>query len=312
MRKNNRVSDRKIGLLPYIRENINFAGIASSKFYGWELTKFNVPSLWSLSMGENIKIAVIDTGCDFNHRDIKNNILYGKNFVEPNKDPMDGNGHGTHVAGTIAALNNEYGMVGVAPKSKIIPVKVLSDDGHGSIDDIIKGIIWAADQNVDFITMSLGSPQTMPSLEKAVKYAAKKNAIIFCAAGNEGPNVDIMYPAKYDDVIAIGAIDQKLQRTEFTCSGESLDFLAPGQDIISCVPGDQYASMSGTSMSNPFAVGCAALVASYRKKNNMKPFTNCQNYIDYFKRRSQSLSDKSLAKQKKYEGFGIIIPYLDT
>lgn len=312
MKRNNRVSDHKVGLLPYIREDISSEGITKSKFYGWELLKFDVPNLWPMSMGEGIKIAVIDTGCDLDHQDIKDNLLEGKNFIERNKDPIDHNGHGTHVAGTIAAQNNDYGMVGVAPMAKIMPVKALSDDGSGSIDTIIKAIVWASDQNVDFITMSLGCPETIPQLEKAIKYATYKNIVIFCAAGNDGPDVDVMYPARYDDVISIGAIDQKLQRTDFTCSGESLDFLAPGQDIISCVPGNRYAAMSGTSMSNPFAVGCAALVASYRKKNKMQPFENCQDYINYFKRRSQSLLNNRFAKQKKYEGFGIIIPYLDT
>lgn len=312
MKKNRRDHDPKVGLLPYIRENLSSAALYSSKFYGWELSKFNIPSLWSESRGENIRVAVIDTGCDLDHRDIKDNLLPGKNFVEINKDPIDHNGHGTHVAGTIAAQDNQYGMVGVSPMAKIIPIKALSDDGSGSLQNIVQAIIWAADQKVDFITMSLGCAQTTDSLARAIKYAANKNVVIFCAAGNEGPSVDVMYPAKYEDVISIGAIDKNLRRTDFTCSGESLDFLAPGQDIISCVPGNQYAMMSGTSMSNPFAVGCAALVASYRKQKGYKPFTNSQEYIDYFKQRSKSLTDAQFAKQKKYEGFGIITPYLDT
>lgn len=312
MKKNRESHKNKIGLLPYTRENISGLSPYVSKFYGWEISKFDIPKLWKESNGEGVRIAVIDTGCDLYHNDIKDNLLPGKNFVEKNKDPIDHNGHGTHVAGTIAAQDNEYGMVGVAPMSKIIPVKALSDDGSGSIQDIIEAIIWSADQGVDFITMSLGCPQTTNGLYNAIKYAVSKNIVIFCAAGNSGPNVDLMYPAQYEDVISIGAIDKNLERTSFTCSGESLDFLAPGQDIISCVPGNGYATMSGTSMSNPFAVGCAALVSSYRKKNNLNAFTSSQEYLGYFKKKAKSLTDPMFAKKKRYEGFGIITPYLST
>lgn len=298
---------QKIGLLPYIREDISGDDIISHQNYGWELKKFNIPDIWIKSRGTGVKIAVIDTGCDIEHEDLKYNIISGKNFVNKNEPPLDKNGHGTHVAGTIAASNNNTGMVGVAPESKIIPVKCLNDDGMGNIDHIISGIYWAVDNDADFITMSLGAPNTTPKMEKALDYAKDKGVVVFCAAGNSGPTVDIMYPAKYDSVIATGAIDHNLRRTSFTCSGESLDFLAPGQDILSCVPHNKYALMSGTSMSNPFITGCASLLLSWNRVYNKYHLSNNNDYIDIFKQHTIPLKDTKY-QQKQYQGYGIINP----
>lgn len=299
----------RVSLLPHVRENVYGLTPGVAQIYGWELKRFNIPNKWVKSQGENTVVAVIDTGCDLNHVDLKDNLLDGKNFVDPSSPPMDDNGHGSHVAGTIAGSNNDTGIAGVAPKAKIIPVKVLDRRGSGNIKHIIDGIIWSADQGVDFITMSLGSPNTTKGLDDAVQYAHSKGSVIFCAAGNSGEDVDIMYPAKCDNTIAIGAVDRYLKRTSFTCSGETLDFLAPGHEILSCVPGDQYAIMSGTSMSNPFAVGCACLALSLYKKNGMSnSLKTYQDYIDLFKNNAIHLTDSEYANQKKYEGYGIINP----
>lgn len=303
------MSRKKYGLLPYIREDIHSDSLESYESYGWELKTFKVPEKWSFSQGENTTVAVIDTGCDLNHKDLKNNLLEGKNFVEPNEPPIDRNGHGSHVAGTIAANKNGVGVVGVAPKTKIIPVKALADNGSGDLNNIVNAIKWSADQKVDFITMSLGSPIKSKLLENAINYAHTRGCIMFCAAGNSGESVDIMYPAKFDHTIAIGAIDRNLQRTNFTCSGETLDFLAPGHEILSCTPGDNYAIMSGTSMSNPFAVGCACLALSwYKKQNRQNELQTYTDYINLFKNNAIHLSDPKYAHNKKYEGFGIINP----
>jgi len=299
---------KNYGLLPFIREDVHSDSLEQNESYGWELTKFNVPSKWLASQGENIKVAVIDTGCDLNHKDLKNNLLEGKNFVEPNTDPMDRNGHGSHVAGTIAASKNGIGITGVAPKAKIVPVKALGDNGQGDIKDIVSAIEWSANIGVDFITMSLGSPNKSKQLENAIKYAHDKGCIIFCAAGNSGQDVDIMYPAKYDYTISIGAIDRNLERTNFTCSGDTLDFLAPGHEILSCVPGDQYAIMSGTSMANPYVVGCSALLLSYIKQNKPQiKLKTAQNYIDILKNCTVRL-DNPNHLDKQYSGNGLLDP----
>lgn len=302
MRKN-----KKISLLPHIRQNIYGLNTTSAQILGWEIKKLNVENQWKYSEGQDTKVAVIDTGCDLDHPDLINNLLDGKNFIDKNQSPQDDNGHGTHVSGTIAAENNLCGMVGVAPKAKIIPVKALNSKGNGNINSLVDSILWAADQKVDFITMSLGSPYPSEELEKAINYANTKGCIVFCAAGNSGENSDIMYPAKYNKTISIGAIDENFCRTNFTCSGEELDFLSPGLNILSTVPDNGYAIMSGTSMSNPFAVGCACLLLSYNKKHNKYQLESISDYIEVLKQFTICIPDKKY-QEKKYQGYGIIKP----
>jgi subtilisin family serine protease len=307
MKKNNTFS-----LLPYIREDIFGFTPKDPETYGWEIKKFKIPEKWIRSMGEGVTVAVIDTGVDFNHEDLKNNILEGKNFISPKKDPMDFCGHGTHVASTIAAEKNGKGIVGVAPKTKIVPIKALDDNGNGKLENILKAIEWSGNLGVNFITMSLGSNQNNKDLYNVINYANSKNCVVFCAAGNSGKNEEIMIPARYDNTISIGAVDKNLERTEFTCSGESLDFLAPGHDIMGCVPNNKYALMSGTSMSNPFAVGCASLALSfYKKQKSFDISKNLQSYKDYislFKKNAISLKNSMHSNKKRYQGYGIINP----
>ena len=298
----------KCNLLPYTREDV-YSIQEVKQAAGWEITAFNLSDKWKLSQGEGVKIAVIDTGCDLNHEDLRNNLLQGKNFIEKNKDPIDKNSHGTHVAGTICAENNNVGVIGVAPKSKVIPIKALADDGSGNTNTIAEAIRWAADQGADFITMSLGSPSDVPSIRTAIQYALSKRCITFCAAGNAGTTREIYYPANYPETIGIGSIDQNFERASFSCTGDDLDFLAPGVKIFSTVPNNWYAYMSGTSMSTPFAVGCAALLLSYVRNNNTGLILeNDNDYRKAFKKKAISLKNKDFAGKKFFEGFGIIDP----
>jgi len=295
-------------LFPYIREDV-YSIQEVKQSLGWEITAFDLPKKWKISQGENVKIAVIDTGCDLNHSDLKDNLLPGKNFVERGTEPQDFNGHGTHVAGTICAINNNLGMVGVAPMCKVLPVKALSNDGSGNTKDVVDAVYWSADQKVDFITMSLGTPKNVPALEKAIKYALEKGTITFCAAGNAGNTKEIFYPANYKETIGIGSIDENFNRANFSCTGEDLDFLAPGVRIFSTVPNNWYAYMSGTSMSNPFVVGCAALLLSYVRKNNLKiNLKTPDDYRNIFKKHTIPLKDPKTSGKKFFEGFGIINP----
>jgi subtilisin family serine protease len=298
----------KCNLLPYTREDV-YSIQEVRQAAGWEITSFNLSDKWRLSQGEGVKIAVIDTGCDLNHEDLKNNLLQGKNFVNKNKEPMDGNSHGTHVAGTICAENNSVGMIGVAPKSKVIPVKALDDDGSGNMSNIAEAIRWSADQGTDFITMSLGAPHDIPDIRKAIQYALSKKCITFCAAGNAGSTREIYYPANYPETIGIGSIDQNFERAGFSCTGDDLDFLAPGVKIFSTVPTNWYAYMSGTSMSTPFAVGCAALLLSYVRNNiTGLSLNNDEDYRKAFRKKTISLKNKDFSGKKFFEGFGIIDP----
>ena len=303
-RKKRDYSKEIVSLLPHERSNLYGFNRESAQILGWHISKFNIDSQWKLSTGKGVVVAVIDTGCDMEHPDLKENLLPGVNLIDYNKPPQDDNGHGSHVCGTIAGLNNGFGVVGVAPESKILPIKALDGKGRGSLANIFRGIEIAIENKVDFITMSLGSAEPCNDLDNLLQKANKEGIIAFCAAGNSGENTDVSYPARYDSTISIGAIDENLDRTHFTCSGESLDFLAPGHNIISTVTGG-YATMSGTSMSNPFAVGIACLLKEFNSRYNKFDLKRVDDYIDVLKKQVIEIPD-SKYRSHKYSGYGIL------
>ena len=297
-----------VNLLPYDREELLTIQDVEQQV-GWEITAFNIPDAWNYSKGEGVVVAVLDTGADLDHEDLACNLLPGKNFVNSNLPPEDDNGHGSHVTGIICACNNDRGVVGVAPKTKVIPVKVLDKKGAGNLPNVANGIRWAADQGADFITMSLGTPNPMSMILDAIQYAASKGCITFCAAGNAGRTHDIFYPAAYPEVIGIGAIDENFDRASFSCTGPDLDFVAPGVRILSTVPDNWYAVLSGTSMANPFAVGVAALILSYKRANNLNlSLKDNKDYINVMKEYTTPINNPEFAGQRFFEGFGIIDP----
>ena len=300
--------ENRCSLLPFIREDVHGLGPNDPQTLGWEIKKLDVDKQWSKSSGAGVTVAVIDTGCDLEHPDIKSNIVGSYNFIRNTHDASDDNGHGSHVCGTIAAVNNNKGIVGVAPQAKILALKALNADGVGDLRDVGRAIAYAADKGVDIITMSLGSKDVSVEVRNAVNYATNKGCLIFCAAGNSGISQDIMYPAKFDKTFSIGAIDINFSRTDFTCSGETLDFLAPGVNIMSIVPNNSYALMSGTSMSNPFATGVAALYLSQHKYLYGKRMTR-DEMLEKLKNHAVQLKDKRY-QARKYQGFGIIKPVL--
>lgn len=279
---------------------------------GWAITAFNLPNAWNKAQGEGVVIAVLDSGCQIDHEDLKNNMLDGYNVVNPKELPLDKLGHGTHVAGIIAAEDNDIGIVGVAPKAKIRPVKILNDDGTGNMMNVAAGIRWAADMKCDFISMSLGSPIPVQHVRKAIQYALSKGTIVFCAAGNAAERSltkEIFYPANYPETIAIGAVDINMRRAKFSNTGKNLDFMAPGVDILSTVPTNWYAKMTGTSMAQPFACGVAALLLSYKRKYNLnfKLETN-EDYVEFFKKYTTPVANGNYDDPAFYQGFGIIDP----
>lgn len=297
-------------LLPHIKEPIYGMKTNAAQILPWAISQFNIPVLWNRTSGKDVIVAVIDTGCDYNHDDIKNNIIQGINIVENNNDPIDRNGHGTHVAGTIAAVNNSLGVVGVSPNTKIMPVKALGDNGSGSNDAVARAIEWACDNGADIITMSLGSDYPSVRIERALDYAVSKGVVIFCAAGNSGIKNDINFPARYPETVSISAVDRGLNICSFSCTGDSLDFLAPGQDIISTTPNNSYSLMSGTSMAAPFAAGCAALYLSYLRINNKELRISKEKYIEHFAKKAIPLENPEYRGMKRYQGNGIIVPYV--
>lgn len=290
-------------LLPHVMKPIYGLNPKSGQFYPWNIRLFDIDKAWLHSKGKGVVVAVLDTGCDLEHEDLKDSLVPGYNFVDDNQSPIDGNGHGTHVAGTIAASDNHKGIVGIAPEAKIMPIKCLSDNGTGRSNWIASGIRYAADNRADIISMSLGMPRSSSAIESALKYARNKGCLIFAAAGNSGNNVDIQYPSNSPETISIGAIDKDLKICNFSCCGESLDFLAPGQDIISCTPNNTYSETSGTSMATPYASGCAALLLSLVKKKFSK-----DEIIREFASNALPLDDPRYKGDKDYEANGIIRP----
>jgi subtilisin family serine protease len=273
---------------------------------GWGITHFNIPKLWEKTQGEGVKIAVLDTGVQASHPDLNDNMLPGVNLVEHGKEPYDKNGHGTHCAGIIAAENNDIGVVGVAPKCGIIPVKVLDNNGNGRLDIVAKGIRWAVDNGADLISMSLGCPFPVQEVRKAIKYAAEHKIPVFCAAGNAGNNTPVYYPAAYPEPISVGAADPSLTLADFSNIDNGLDFIAPGVEILSTVPDNWYGVMNGTSMSAPWLVGIAALILAYHRK---RPSSFVLETPDDYRVLLQKYTSPVKKKDNSpFPGFGIVQP----
>lgn len=266
-----------------------FTEVANLGGNNWTLDAIKVPEVWAKGYtGQGIVVAVIDTGVDYKHSDLDGNIwvnpkeiagnkkdddgngyiddIQGWDFVNDDNDPMDLEGHGTHVAGTIAAENNGFGATGVAPNAKIMPVRVLDASGNGSLLDVAAGIRYAADNGAKVINLSLGGEINTPAEASAIKYAAEKGAIVVSAAGNER-HLQPGYPARYATHfgIAVGAVNKNNQMASFSdLAGKlPLDYLnAPGVNIYSTFLGNSYRNMSGTSMAAPHIAGVAALLLS--------------------------------------------------
>jgi len=300
----------EVKLLPHTIEEIFSLDINDKQVKGWEIEKLEVDKQWIKSRGEGVIVGVIDSGCDKDHPDIKENIIGGYNFINNSHNFFDDNSHGSHVCGTIASNDNGKGMVGVAPKASIYALKTINSMGHGKPSDVATAIEYGVKNNFDILTMSIGIAHNIKEIKEALILAREKNILVFCAAGNSGEETDIMYPARDVNTISIGAIDEYFNRTNFTCSGESLDFLAPGHNIMSILPSQRYGLMSGTSMSNPFAVGCAALYLSYYRQKKNQKYISQEEMIDLFKKHSLNVKNPAY-RHKKYQGYGIIKPILE-
>lgn len=215
--------------------------------------------------GTGVKIAVLDTGIDYNHEDLRDNYKGGFNFAFNNSDPFDDsyNSHGTHVAGIIAAEKNGIGVVGIAPNSNLYAIKVLDGAGFGLASWVIAGIEWAVDNKMDIATMSLGSSPYDPDLQSlkiACDNAYNAGVLLVASAGNtNGGNVT--YPAGFDSVIAVTATDQNNQKAYFSPVDPKIELSAPGVNINSTIK-STYAQLSGTSQATSHVTGTAALLIS--------------------------------------------------
>lgn len=231
----------------------------------WGVSRVNADDVWtSGNTGAGVKVAVIDTGIGYNHPDLAANYKGGYDYVNDDNDPMDDEGHGTHVSGILAAADNNGNVVGVAPGASLYGVKVLDSRGSGYYSDIIAGIQWAVTNGMNIASMSLGGTVGSKSLQKACDAAYKAEVLLVAAAGNSGrangKGDTVLYPAKYASVIAVAASDSSNLRASWSSTGSAVELTAPGVGIPSDRLGGGTISYSGTSMACPHVSGCAALV----------------------------------------------------
>lgn len=301
----------------------------------WGLKMINCDKAWDLTKGSaEVVVAIVDTGVDLNHPDLKDKLLAGFDMVNltdvpaeegcvwegdfstRDDDPDDENGHGTHCAGIAAGIpDNGQGIAGVAWNCRILPVRVLANircteggqsyvTGSGVFSDIADGIIWAADHGAHVISLSLGGyvEKTMPEpepMKSALDYAVAKGCVIAAAMGNDGANLDdeavYNYPSRYGKLIAVGAVDKNGKRADFSNFGDYKQVMAPGVGILSTYFGSRYEQLDGTSMATPFVAGLAALIKS------VNPHLTPPEVIDLI-RQTSSKSDQ----YGKEFGYGII------
>ncbi|MGL5136091.1 MAG: S8 family peptidase, partial [Planktothrix sp.] len=250
--------------------------VPNDPLYGqqWNFRSINLEGAWSETQGEGVTVAVIDTGVSQVPDLEQTQFVEGYDFVNDKIEAVDDNGHGTHVAGTIAqSTNNNYGVAGIAYKAKIMPLKVLSSGGGGTISDIAEAIKFAADHNADVINMSLGGGGESGLMQEAIDYAYSKGVVIIGAAGNSGDNC-AGYPARYPKVLGVAALDPAGNKTPYSNFGAGVDIAAPGgliqegnevggilQNTIDPSTGEGvFAAFQGTSMAAPHVAGVAALI----------------------------------------------------
>jgi thermitase len=234
---------------------------------GWSsqygLTAIRAPQGWSMSTGSSaVTIAILDSGVDLGHADLAGRLVAGYDFVNADSTPQDDYGHGTHVAGIAAASgNNGVGVAGVSWGARIMPLKVLDRFGGGTYANVAAGIVFAADHGAQVINLSLGGAAPSVTLQDAVLYAYNKGVLLVAASGNGG-SAQVLYPARYPEVMAVGATNVSNQPSSISNYGPEVDVAAPGENIYSLWPGG-YFTESGTSMSAPFVSGLAAVLFSF-------------------------------------------------
>ena len=244
----------------YVEEDIIVKQSVQRESYGIQLT--HIPSAWNSNFtGKGVKVAVIDSGIAI-HQDLK--IAGGVSTVDYTTSYHDDQGHGTHVAGIIAARNNGFGVKGVAYDTELYAVKAFNQDGEAYLSDIVQGINWSINNDIDIINLSSGSEENSAIFHSTIDKAYTSGLLIVAAAGNDGAydglDDSVDFPARYSSVIGVGAVNRYSKRASFSSTGPAVEIAAPGVEILSTYVGNEYAYLSGTSMAAPFVTGELALL----------------------------------------------------
>lgn len=250
----------------------------------WALPKISAPQAWDVTRGSSsVLIAVVDTGIDLDHPDlaarVRTDIDY--DFVNSDADAMDDNGHGTAIAGIIAAVtNNGVGVAGLCPNCMLLPVKVLNASGSGAYSTIASGIRYAADKGAKVINLSLGGAAGSTTLQDAITYANSKGALLACGAGGSNSSTP-MYPAYYTPCVAVAATDQNDNKASFSSYGTWVDTSAPGVSIYTTYWNNTYSTLSGGSFSTGYVSGLAGLLFSQgRTQSDVRTRLTAATYTD--------------------------------
>jgi subtilisin len=271
----------------------------------WGHTNLKLADAQKLATGKGVLVAVLDTGIDQDHPDLKGAVVEGKDFTNSRSGAADVQGHGTHCAGIIGARLNDKGVVGAAYDCELLNVKVLGDSGSGSDVGIAAGIDYAIERKAKVISGSLGSGQPSQRIIEAVNRALKANIICIFAAGNDGPREGTVgWPGAMEGVVCVAATDKGNVVASFSSRGRQIEIAAPGVQIDSTYPGGRYALLSGTSMATPYVSGIAALYAERCEKAGIKDY----NTASFMKAIEATATDLAPTGRDTATGFGLINP----
>lgn len=303
------LKEKKIELIPFEVKEV----VEKAETKPWGIRKLKAPHVWAQgSKGEGVVIAILDTGIDANHPDLREQIIGGRNFTTEGspEDFHDGNGHGTHVAGTIGAAENDGGVIGMAPSCKLLILKVLDSNGSGSYEGIINGINYATSwrgengERVRIMNMSLGGSEHVQELYDAIENAINNDILVVCASGNEGDanegTYEYGYPGHYHFVIEVAACDVENKLAPFSNNNLEVDVIAPGVDILSTYLDSKYAKLSGTSMATPHVTGALALLINVGEEHFKRPLCESEVYAIMVK------NTTSIGYEGSSEGHGLL------
>lgn len=319
----------------YVEED----GVAKALEFGsspdvkWNIAMINASLVWDeyygsmgwSSLGYGVAVAILDTGIYYGHPDLKGRVLWCVNTVGTKtyagyglSKCVDKNGHGTHVAGIVAAQVNGLGSAGASPNVTLYAIKVLNDAGYGTYSDIAEGITFAVkgpdgvvgtSDDARVLSMSLGGSTDSQVLREAVKWAYESGSVLVAAAGNSGdgnPSTDnVAYPARYQWVIAVAAVDQFCNIPSWSSDGPEVDVAAPGVNIYSTYKNNKYATLSGTSMATPHVSATIALIQALRLASNKPLLTPSEIYSVI----TSAARDIGLPGPDVYSGYGLIDAY---